>query len=248
MSPEELCRLLDVALSEHLLEPPPEAVAADGLKGARAARPRKGGPESPLDSEAEPDGIRDGPERTRRIVHERERVEEPEALPLEIPLSVERIEKGSEGSVGREPTCHRVDREVPAAKILGDPRSGRDDRKGAGPWIALRPGRRHVDTKAARGDERRRPESRVRGDERPARQSRERRRKVKRPDCRPFDRDIQVVRRATKDEIADGASDDEDGKARIRRDASQGRENPDERSLPRRNSLLLPESYGVAYW
>jgi hypothetical protein len=88
----------------------------------------------------------------------------------------------------------------------------------------------------------------VRGDEGPARESRQRRRKGKRPVRRPFGRDIEVLRRATKEKVANGASDDVDGKARIRRDACHRRENADELSLRRRNSLLLPESYGVATW
>jgi hypothetical protein len=77
VSCEERFRFLEVVLSEHLLEPSPEAVAADGLKGACAARQCEGRPKASIDPEAEPDGIRDGPEDTGRIVHERAKVEEP---------------------------------------------------------------------------------------------------------------------------------------------------------------------------
>ena len=245
---EERLRLLEIVLPEQETEPPPQAVAAHGPKGALAAGPREGDPETSIDSEAEPNGVLDGPECAGRIVRERARVEEPEAPPFEIPFPVEWIEKRAQGPVGREASRHRVNREVPAPQVLGDRNSGHDDRKRAGPRISFRPAGREVDTQTLRSEERRRPESPVRSDEGPARNSRQRRREVKRAVRRTFDRDINVLRRATKEKIADRTSDDVNGKARFCRDASHRRENPDELCLLRRNSLLLPESYGVAYW
>lgn len=134
-------------------------------------------------------------------------MEKADEAPHDVPLPSKGVQKRAQGTVSGDAARHRVDREVPAAEIVGDGRPGRHDGQGGRPRIALRSGGRHVDPETARRLERRGAEAPVGGAEPPPRLDGQPLREFQHALGWALGGQVEVIQGSSKKKIADRAPD-----------------------------------------